>query len=138
MDQAAPLVGGIHPYILVYPTGENHPLNISIPEEWYPKEIDDLQLVACISELKQNIEECNYYGGPSIIRYQYRVIVNVVEARSGFPIGGNFFIGSEPRHCGHSEAISVTELTGKHVDPGVVWGWLSVYIRYQLDGQSRK
>jgi len=85
---------GIHPAIPIVSEGERQPSYYFFPEKWYPTSIDNLELIVCIGEESEFLEEhCSYMSGYAE-RFGYEVEAIIVEAHSGESIATKKFQSS--------------------------------------------
>ena len=129
-------LGSEHPVILLGPSGNEHEWSDELPMEWLPRSAEETQLVVCVGEEeKRKIETC-YYDGPDIKRYQYRLEINLIEAKTGYTIARTTLSGSMPRKCENEEPYSLTELRGTHVSFDQVQEWLQQQTTWEASDGS--
>ncbi len=98
-----------------------------LPSGWEPLAVRWTELVACIEEQELVLETCQYTG-PSITRYQYEMVVRLVEARTGMTIATHSLSGDLPRECQQTEDYWLTRLEGSPVPFSGVKDWLAQFV----------
>lgn len=73
----------IHPAIVLDDDGEWIDLDSTLPLRWRPDDIDDLELVACVEQSKEQATTCSYTDGTSGTVYNIRLDIRLVAAHSG-------------------------------------------------------
>ena len=119
---------GLHPIILLDPTGQRHTWTNSIPEGWRSENVSDTELVVLVSYQIDVAIEVVHYAGPDITRYQYHVDVVLRAAKTGEIIESITIYGTEPRECRQTEDYDLTELHGDEVPFSDLSDWLEPYV----------
>lgn len=80
-----PNEAGPHGLVFIAEDGSAHALNNTIPENWRPKSLSAVELVACVSDVEtQSVEACEYLGtSVTVDRRQRFVDIRVIPVRSG-------------------------------------------------------
>jgi len=129
IPQAADYQGDQHPVVLLDFAGNEHGWSDELPMEWLPTAVEETQLVVCVGEEKESrIQTCEYWLGPDIERYQYRLHVTLRKAKTGDTIADTYLLGSMPRACQNTEDYWLTRLEGSHVSFDQVQEWLRGYV----------
>ncbi len=117
-SSAAYAASGQHPviYAVDRPMGYTSDAFYYTPLTWKANSLDEMQLVACITEEETELEQCSYdvsTGGKAVlIRAQYQVVVTLREAQTGAVVATSDVIkGDLPRECQVSEEFTAGELT---------------------------
>lgn len=129
------------PHKIVLLKEDGNPLytyNDSIPNNWLPQNIGEVQLVAICSIAYQIIQRCTYGGGIyTVTRYQYHIDLELFDAKTGErakedphdPIsyinGG--FLGSTPGSC-PSQTSESKSIYGDKVPFSDAINWLRQYV----------
>ncbi len=123
-----------HPLVILRENGDRHQWDGEQSQSWFPASATETQLVACVGEPVEVIEEVCQYDGPDITRYRYQTRVQLFEARSAELVFEQTFIGSMPRECGSSEDYDLTEIHGNEVTYDEVEAWLQQYVESTAAG----
>ncbi len=111
--------------VLLDESGDRHTWTDLLPYEWWPKTIEEAQLVACLGgEQEQSVDTCEYSGGQVVERYQYSMPIRLVAASTGETIGTGTVGGESPRACQLLELVDTKEIYGAHVTHQDVEQWL--------------
>jgi uncharacterized protein YjbI with pentapeptide repeats len=120
-------VRGVHSY---RPSREFHPMIVldtnddttpswatDVQDQWAPTAIRYAELVAVVQpRTRETVEVCQYtFAGapaPPITRYVESVEVRVMSAHDGRIVARRTFRGGDPRQCGATESLSLTEIEG--------------------------
>jgi hypothetical protein len=87
-----------------------------IPDEWMPKSLEEIELVACVGkEEKVLMETCHYESGGKVKRYQYQVTIQLVAASTG-QVLKNIKVQGSPEYC----AVSVQGSAAGTIEGGYV------------------
>ncbi len=105
-----------------------------LPDDLYPAEISDAQLVACVSRGWKSIETCRYSGGSyggdcTLNRYIYKVNISLIEAKTGNMIATETLVGGNPKRCPQTTAGCLS-LYGDEVEDLQIkiMDWLETYV----------
>jgi hypothetical protein len=93
---------------------------------WVPENPNKVTLIACFHEYDTLVETCNYTGA-TVKRYQNKVTVELIEAKTGKMLEEQDFIGTEPGKC----LTAVTgggEIRGKAVEWSSIENWLDGFV----------
>lgn len=98
---------------------------------WTPKSPEEVELVGCFQERQTLIETCNYTGAV-VERFQNKVWVTLLDARTGTVIGYQVFKGSEPGKC-----VSVVSGSGKIMGSKVEWSEIETWLQNYVEPPAR-
>ena len=119
---------GPHPIVIL----ENNSKSIrKVPDQWMPKSLGVVELVACVGKSeKVLIETCNYESGGKIKRYQYQVTIQLIAASTGQLLKSITVQGSPPEYCPVSvQGVAGSTKEGMIVLPAdmikALSGWVS-------------
>lgn len=111
--------------VLLDESGRRHPWTDLLPYEWWPKTIEETQLVACLGEEhEQFVDTCEYSGGQIVERYLYSMPIRVVAASTGETVVTGTVRGESPRACQLLELADTKEIYGAHVTHQDLEQWL--------------
>ena len=96
--------------------------------EWVPLGIRYTELVACTEVTKILLETCKYTPPPDIKRYQFEVIVNLFDAKTGKKVATLSKKGTKPRECQASESVEITTLNGSEISSNELIPLLEQYV----------
>jgi uncharacterized protein YjbI with pentapeptide repeats len=129
-----------HPAIILDATGETTPSwASSFQSQWAPTATRYAELVVVTQpETRESVEVCQYtfLGAPAspITRYIVSTTVRVLSAHDGQVVAQRTFRGGNPRACGATESISVTEIEGSAPDlAGQARPWLARLVNPPAD-----
>jgi len=127
----------VHPIVLFYTLSERGWKSVDYPQNWLPKSVKEIQLVACIDDDWQIIETCYYrneiktYAGnelETIYRKQLYRNVRVVEAATGKTLDIFTQTGSAPPKCEFHEVFvgleTVRVKQGSSISPKTLFNQL--------------
>lgn len=90
----------IHPVLLLSPAGEWHAWNDQLPVTWQAHDVQQTELVGCVSApYEVSIESCAYTGNLTVERLQSQVDIRLVTARSAETVATLTSIGDPPHEC---------------------------------------
>lgn len=112
----------LHPVIILSSSGDLHNWQFSLPKEWHPSSVNDVELVLCVGEEESyTIETCNYEKNITVLREKYRINLRLLEARTAKEVGKRELNGTPPKSC-----------------PPKIWGkpntsatWYGSHVEYQ-------
>ncbi len=109
--------------------GINEKWTSDLPFSWWPRNPENLQIVACLGDQTvDNIETCYYHDGSQIMRYQHKLPIRLIEANSGRLVAEGTIWGPGPRECGDSEAWGTAEINSDPVTAQDIQDWLRPYV----------
>ena len=119
-----------HSIMILSATGEFHDWSKNIPVEWLPQDISSAELVACLGneEEVQIGSECEYIGGSSMTRVQFKLPIEIRSVRTGEVILAETFKGSTPDPCPQTANVADRKVLGSHVSYDDVENWLTQFI----------
>jgi hypothetical protein len=118
----------IHPILLLNTLGDMHAWSDDLPEQWWPKSVDEVELIACVSEqYKSIVNVCTYNYGPDVINYVYSVNIDLWEAKTGKIVSRGDLTGkNEP--CPKEADVNLTKVNGDYVKVIDVINWLEGFV----------
>lgn len=106
-----------------------------MPYSWFPKSIEDLELVACITDEHYDlVQHCQYEGGLLAFRYQHKISAFLVQARTGEILATTEFFGGLPQKCPRAlswdptKGFSKNEFYGPNVKIKEILEWIEIYV----------
>ncbi|MCI0551536.1 MAG: hypothetical protein L0287_11310 [Anaerolineae bacterium] len=85
------------------------------PNQWLPKSVSDIQLVACLAEKPVVIESCRYDVGPNVNRIRIDLEVVLRVAKTGERIASFTTPGESVPACPRKTYVEQTEVQGDGV-----------------------
>jgi hypothetical protein len=94
----------IHPVIILRSLNTNeysiHVYTDVLPGNWIPKNINELELIALLSDQEERfLGQCDYFGGYKYKMYQYARDIEILDAKKGTVIRHGLLEGSWPKGC---------------------------------------
>ncbi len=130
-----------HPIVLFYTRSERGWKSAEYPQNWLPKSVKEIQLVACIDDNWRIIETCYYrneiktYAGnelETIYRKQLYRTVRVVEAVTGKTLDTFTQTGGIPKKCESHEVFVALETVrvkeGSSIHPKTLFDQLERFV----------
>jgi uncharacterized protein YjbI with pentapeptide repeats len=123
--------GAFHSLVLLNAQGDSHQWSdLPLDKGWEPMALRFTDLVACVEhEEAGSIETCDYSGGPPITRYQYRVHMRLIVARTGELVDEGTVSGSVPGECPARAPASQTEINGDNVTRNDLAQWFTQFVK---------
>lgn len=126
----------IHPIVILLANGEPHEWTIQLPENWFPKNVSEAELVACVGDqVDIKIQTCNYgnFGikSTTITRYQIKRSFQIREAKTGNVVAEETITGTMPPKCPET-----TENGGRLDGSQLDYAWFSEYISSLVQGAT--
>jgi len=103
---AYPTGQGLHPIVISYQSTGRSIKTGDYPAKWLPKNLNSLQLVACINEVWMPVETCSYEANDSIERQQDSMDVIIYSAQTHKEIETFRLLGGYPAVCQQVESFS--------------------------------
>ena len=125
----SPVAGVADHFVVLDMTGADHRWFGDVASELQPSSLADTELVVCVDaeETRTVVQTCGYSGGPDVTRFEVSRRVIVHDASTG-QVLMSFKAAGEPRDCGKTESVEVTELVGQ-LDWGQVASRLDFLVR---------
>lgn len=127
----------IHPIVVLSTNGEPHEWSIQLPDDWFPNNVNEAQLVACVGDqIDIKVQTCNYgnFGikSSTITRYQIERSFQIREAKTGKILIEKTYTGTMPPTC-PKETQNGGRLDGSQLD----YEWFSKYVfSYLVQGTT--